>query len=258
MPNLEHSFYLAAGGVLILTALLAAATVIFCRMVQEHWQRKSDIPPLPAGLGWITIVCALPGAMYFVDQQQWVPFIAITAIIALMFARGISPFVFWRLRVEESGFYVGFALFAYAAMLIPIFLVVVFSHMACSAVGIDMDPQPAVDQFMKIKNPGTLAAFLVMVGIITPIWEEIFFRGFLYPALITATGRPAALLLSSLIFGAIHFHIPTLAPLTLAGLAFALAYEITGRLGCAIALHGVFNLATCAVLFAYKYGQTSA
>ena len=58
------------------------------------------------------------------------------------------------------------------------------------------------DQFFAHRSDAFLtAAFAVTIG---PLMEEIFFRGFLYPVLARRTGVVPAILVTGVLFGAIH------------------------------------------------------
>jgi hypothetical protein len=93
-------------------------------------------------------------------------------------------------------------------------------------------------------------ALLVFIGIFTPIAEELFFRGLLYGALrkgINYSGAKCiwiSMIISSLIFSAVHFQWILLPALFAVGMVFALLYEKSGRLAPAIWAHAGFNLVT--------------
>jgi membrane protease YdiL (CAAX protease family) len=63
-------------------------------------------------------------------------------------------------------------------------------------------PELPIDQMLRTASDAWLmAAFGIIVA---PFAEEVFFRGLLFPALTRRTGALASLLLTSLLFGAIH------------------------------------------------------
>ena len=53
--------------------------------------------------------------------------------------------------------------------------------------------------------------------------------------------RWAALLFPAVLFGALHAHLASFAPLVVLGIVYSLAYERTGRIGTAIVAHALFN-----------------
>jgi CAAX prenyl protease-like protein len=93
-----------------------------------------------------------------------------------------------------------------------------------------------------------LAARAIGAVVVVPLAEELAFRGFLLRRLLrddfwevdlaAAARRPFALVVSSLVFGALH---GAFVAGTLAGLAYALLLRRRGRLGDAIIAHAVTN-----------------
>lgn len=82
----------------------------------------------------------------------------------------------------------------------------------------------------------------VSAAIISPVYEEIFYRGFLYRFLRSRYGVPVSMLASSFIFMIVH--IPTYNTLLLnfvSGLIFAWTYEKTGSIVPAMIIHGTTN-----------------
>ncbi len=103
------------------------------------------------------------------------------------------------------------------------------------------------------RADGTVGALLLIliVGVLAPIFEEIFYRGLVQRALLKRGLPPlVAIGLSSLWFGASHFQLLQLPGLVLAGALFGVLAHRSGRLGPAIAAHVAFNLVTVAALLA--------
>ncbi len=75
------------------------------------------------------------------------------------------------------------------------------------------------------------------------------FRGFAYPALKQRYGMWRGLVIVSLLFAVVHFHTPSVVPLFALGMAFGLAYELTGTLLAPIIMHSLFNTANVLMLF---------
>jgi len=93
-----------------------------------------------------------------------------------------------------------------------------------------------------------LAVLGLMVVVVAPIVEEVFFRGAVLHALRCRWSVAAAVAVSSVVFGAAHFQPLQLPALALAGAVFAVAVVRTGRLGAAIAVHAGFNATTFVTL----------
>ncbi len=89
---------------------------------------------------------------------------------------------------------------------------------------------------------------LVVVALIAPFSEEIFFRGFLYSAFKKSWGINAALFLSSFLFAVVHLELYSFIPLMIIGWLLAYLFEKTKSLLPAIFLHGVYNLILILIL----------
>jgi len=88
----------------------------------------------------------------------------------------------------------------------------------------------------------TILIAFISAAIISPIYEEIFYRGFLYRWLRTRIGLTGALLLSSLIFTIIHIPTYNVMPVNFfSGILFALAYERTNSIWSSVLIHGLTN-----------------
>ncbi|TVX91737.1 CPBP family intramembrane glutamic endopeptidase [Paenibacillus agilis] len=82
----------------------------------------------------------------------------------------------------------------------------------------------------------------ITAAIISPIYEEIFYRGFLYRWLRTRLGIGGGILISSLIFTIIHIPTYNAMPVNfLCGVITAWAYERTNSIWPAIIIHSVLN-----------------
>ena len=94
-----------------------------------------------------------------------------------------------------------------------------------------------------------LAAVLVIV--VAPVCEEIFFRGFFYRALRSRFMPLAAAAIDGVVFGAIHYTgaqtLAVLPPLAVLGFVFCMLYQYTGSLFPTIALHAANNSISYAV-----------
>jgi uncharacterized protein len=88
----------------------------------------------------------------------------------------------------------------------------------------------------------TVLIAFISAAIISPIYEEIFYRGFLYRWLRTRMGLTGALLVSSFIFTIIHIPTYNAMPVNFfSGFLFALAYERTGSIWPSVLIHGLTN-----------------
>lgn len=93
----------------------------------------------------------------------------------------------------------------------------------------------------------TILIGVVSAGIVSPVYEEIFYRGFIYRWLRTRVSMSWAIVISSLIFTAAHYPTMNAMPVNfISGVVLAWTYERTGSVVPGMIVHGVFN--TIAVL----------
>ncbi len=99
--------------------------------------------------------------------------------------------------------------------------------------------------------PGGMAIFSVIaLAVVTPVAEEIFFRGFVLRGLANHWGFPWGLVISSLVFAGLHFSPALLLPVFVTGLLLGVLYRSTGSLWPCIAVHAAQNLvATLTIIF---------
>jgi membrane protease YdiL (CAAX protease family) len=91
--------------------------------------------------------------------------------------------------------------------------------------------------------------FAVMTGLVSPICEELFFRGVTLRAFARRWGNGAGILCSGIIFGIIHFEALQTFALIVFGILLAWRATRTGRIGETIVAHATFNLISVIALF---------
>ncbi len=105
--------------------------------------------------------------------------------------------------------------------------------------------QDVVETLGVDRGIGYLLGAAVLVVIIAPFAEEIFFRGFFYRALRNRLSTAGAATIAAVVFGLVHFSgtdtVPLLPMLAFLGLLFCLLLEWTGSLYPGIALHAINN-----------------
>lgn len=86
--------------------------------------------------------------------------------------------------------------------------------------------------------------------IIAPIFEELFFRAFLFKKLILNNGLLTGLLVSSFLFSIIHWETPlNLIPAFIVGIISAVIFYKTGNIIYSILLHFLYNAVNQAVYY---------
>jgi hypothetical protein len=131
-------------------------------------------------------------------------------------------------------------------------LVAILSYVALTLVYTLILQPDSGDPIETGDRYGTLIGTCVIIVIVAPIAEEIFFRGFLYRILRGRMGLWPALVIDGALFGAIHLTsggplaVALIAPL---GFLLCLIYERSGSLYPCIALHALNNCIVSAATF---------
>ena|GEM_PF-4194814 len=94
-------------------------------------------------------------------------------------------------------------------------------------------------QYYNLTNTPFLVA-LLLLGVIPPICEEMAYRGYLQQAL-GPLGPRAGVLVTALLFGAMHGSLVRLIPLSLLGLIFGVAVQRSGSIFSSMIMHFVNN-----------------
>ncbi len=99
---------------------------------------------------------------------------------------------------------------------------------------------PNVDSDIFFDGPAVFLTFQAL-ALITPLSEEIFFRGFIFGGLLPRLGPWRAIAVSALVFSAFHLSFGVLIPIFITGFLFAWLYWRTGSLWAAIGAHAGQN-----------------
>lgn len=113
------------------------------------------------------------------------------------------------------------------------------------AAALDLEQQQDLPEELGATGPLLNAlAVVVLVTVVAPLGEELFFRGFFFGALRNWRGPWPAALLTGIAFGGIHAAsspVGYLVPLMIFGVGLCLLYHWTGSLYPSIALHALNN-----------------
>ncbi len=107
---------------------------------------------------------------------------------------------------------------------------------------IEIKPQEILEKFKELESSFEISIFVIGSAVVAPIYEELLFRGIIFPKLIQKTNFTIALLLSSLIFAVLHFHLSALLPLFVLSIILSITYLYTSTIWASISLHALFNL----------------
>ncbi|MBU0717409.1 MAG: CPBP family intramembrane metalloprotease [Planctomycetes bacterium] len=93
---------------------------------------------------------------------------------------------------------------------------------------------------------GVVLALWVSAAVLSPVAEELFFRGLLQTVLVnTLRSRRLAVVIAAIVFASVHFSQPQAIPaLIVLAVLIGYAYERTGSLLVPVLIHALFNLKT--------------
>jgi len=108
--------------------------------------------------------------------------------------------------------------------------------------------QQIVEMFTGSETLQQRIMIIVLAISIAPMAEEFIFRFFLYGVLKRYFGRGSGLILNSLLFAAVHVHLPSFGPLFVLGGCLTLAYEWSGSILVSMTMHAFFNFFSLSAL----------
>jgi CAAX protease family protein len=207
----------------------------------------ASLPPLPviAGLAVLQNAIFVAGALYVVGIKYRLP------LRHLGLTAGS-----WPRRVAQGA----------AASIAAVLSNTIGQNVTVFILGVAMGQQAAGDLVVReqvrtpiyrllpqLHRPLEVVALVVLVGVIVPVGEEVFFRGLTFGALRRVMNRHAAVMTSALFFAGAHLQPVELLPILILGMILAYLYDYTGSLVPGMIAHGVNNL-TALFLF-YQHPQ---
>ena len=170
-------------------------------------------------------------------------------LIALLFRlSGIKGSAFFGLSRRKAPRRIGLGLLFYLAALPMLWFYSTVFQLFLQKLGYDFSLQD-ITTVLAASGPWPMRMVLFFIAIIVaPVFEEIIFRGILFPFLVQRLGFWSGIILVSLIFGGLHLHLPSFPPLFLLSVVFCLAYARTRSLLVPITMHAAFNSVTILIL----------
>ena len=108
--------------------------------------------------------------------------------------------------------------------------------------------QAIVEMFSQSSTLEQRILIIVLAVSLAPLAEEFIFRFFMYGVVKRYCGRIVGVVVSALLFAAVHAHLPSFAPLFVLGACFAIAYEWSGSILVPMMMHALFNAITLTAL----------
>ncbi|MGE0093613.1 MAG: lysostaphin resistance A-like protein [Alphaproteobacteria bacterium] len=180
------------------------------------------------------------------------PIASILGVIVFVVLLGRLPWSGLGLRAAPAGAYLralGWWLLCLPVVAAVLYATYKITGRAAIEEQLDMMPDLSGDD-------GTItAAFILLVGILSPIAEELVFRGVLFAWLRRYVNFWIAGLASALVFALAHGIPDIILPTAILGLLFAWIYERTGSLWPAMLAHVAHNLLVTGVMLPTMRGM---
>lgn len=178
-------------------------------------------------------------------------FCLVGGITGLLYFRNLKPITLFGLNPSHFGKIVKIALLYLAA----VYPLLILSQSAIQPfVPNENDVQSLVLYFLKHPDWKERCSIILMATLVAPIAEEFIFRGYLYGVMRRFLGRVPGIALSSILFAAMHLHLPSMPGLTVLAVMLCLLYERTGSLWSNIIVHATFNTISIVMLLIFKEG----
>jgi membrane protease YdiL (CAAX protease family) len=188
-------------------------------------------------------LCSIPG---FLTAALSVDLV----LLAITYLRFIRPGVMTvadlglGLDVSRLGRLVGIGLVLGVAVLVMSALV----QSALQATGV-RQTQMAGLSCIRGFPPGGFLAVVLAGGVLAPIAEELYFRGYVFRTYFQSRGPWVAYGATSLLFATLHLNLPALLPILVLSLLLCLAYRKTGSIIPSIVGHALNNTAAFCILY---------
>ena len=122
---------------------------------------------------------------------------------------------------------------------VPVGLVAVFLVNQVYNALVTTKTQAVVNDFPH--SLGGLLLFILLACIVAPLFEETFFRGFLFQGFASSFGPIWGAIISATLFSLSHQQLDIFVPLFALGVALAWVFYYTRSLWANVALHSLFN-----------------
>lgn len=132
--------------------------------------------------------------------------------------------------------------------ILPAFGLHFLSQLIIVQLGGEPTAQQAVQMVSAAKNQAEIILQIISVVLLAPMAEELLFRGVVYTSLKQAGHPVSAVLVSSLIFAAVHGSFALMLPLTVLAVVLVWLYEKTGSIIAPIIMHATFNAINFALI----------
>jgi membrane protease YdiL (CAAX protease family) len=186
-------------------------------------------------------LCSIPG---FLTAALSVD-VVLLGITYLRFIRpGVMTAADLGLDVSRLGRLVGIGLLLGVAVLIMSAVI----QSVLQAIGVRQTQMAGLSCVRAFPLGGFLAVVLAG-GVLAPIAEELYFRGYVFRTYFQARGPWVAYGATSLLFATLHLNLPALLPILVLSLLLCFTYRKTGSIIPSIVGHALNNTAAFCILY---------
>ncbi len=212
------------------------------------------------GLGQVAlgVIALIPAALLVVVLVELIP-LPVATVAAAALLGFLEIVLVWLLTMRTwppslpalglkrpDGSLVKATLLALAAIICSLVFAQLYT-MAVTALGWQILSPPELPSNLLLPGAAALLSVLAL-AVVTPIAEEIFFRGFVQRGLVNRWGPVPGLIVSAAVFSGLHFSPGVLLPVFVTGLLLGALYWRTGSLWPSVAVHAAQNLAAVLVI----------
>ncbi|MEN6392059.1 MAG: type II CAAX endopeptidase family protein [Syntrophomonas sp.] len=105
----------------------------------------------------------------------------------------------------------------------------------------DVSQQGVETVLRSVGSPGQFILLLLVVAVLAPLTEELFYRGMVYPVFRAYIGKTWGMVAAGSIFGLVHMDLWRAIPLAVGGIFLCYVYEKTGSILVCTLTHGIWN-----------------
>ncbi len=128
------------------------------------------------------------------------------------------------------------------AVLVYSFAMIAFEYGLSDIIGDFVDTEEANQMIGEYFQFGNIVLAVILVVVVTPLAEEMLFRGTLFGGLRERYGFWTAAIISSAVFAVMHLNPWSIVCTFIIGMFYALLFEKTGSLVYSMVGHGINNL----------------
>lgn len=229
-------------------------------------QRAVVFPGAPWGVGEVLVIFGISflvgsGLSYAVYAALRQSFSSTTATFLLIFLSSVILYTlllagtFYSVKVRHGSTLTALGLkldglggsVAFGAMIgLPLFIAAIGLAYVSQLIFRNSNTPDTVSKSVTQITSGSVSSGLILLLIVTlvvlaPICEEIFFRGYLYPALRNRMDMLPAVIINGVLFAAAHFELIGFLPRALLGAGLCYIYEREHNLAGAMIGHALYN-----------------